>query len=149
MSALTTEKSVRNLRSRFLGGVRLPIKNAEVIYAGAVIAVVAGEWQNVTATTGLEGRYAEATETVDNTGDGKTIEGRFYNENGKWVTPFRNDTDAPVLAANLGDEVYFLDNQTVSIDDDGGARSVAGRVWKFGSSGTFDTDTTVVWVEVY
>lgn len=147
MSALTKEKGIRNLRARFLGGVRLPVKASEIIYAGATIAVVAGEWQNVTATTGLEGRYAEAPETVDNTVDGKTIEGRFYNENGKWVTPLRNDTVAPVLATNLGDEVYFADNQTVSVDGTG--RSKAGRAWKFGSSGTFDTDSTIVWVEVY
>lgn len=149
MSELTKEKSIRSLRSRFLGGVRLPVKDEEIIYAGAAMAVVGGEWQNVTATTGLAGRYAEATETVDNTDDGKTIEGRFYNENGKWVTPFRNDTVAPVLAANLGDEVYFLDNQTVSISSDSSARSKGGRAWKFGSSGTFDTDETIVWVEVY
>lgn len=149
MTALTKEKNIRNLRSRFIGSVRLPVLDGDVIYAGATIAVVAGEWQNVTATTGLEGRYAEAMETVDNTDDGKTIQGRFYNENGKWLTPFRNTDAAPVAAVNLGDEVYFVDNQTVSIDSDGGARSKAGRVWMFGSKSTFDTDDTVVWVEVY
>lgn len=150
MTALTKEKNIRNLGPRFIGSVRLPVLNNDVIYAGATMAVVDGEWQNVTATTGLEGRYAEAMQTVDNTGDGKTIEGRFYNESGKWVTPFRNDTGGdPILAANLGDEVYFVDNQTVSISDDGGARSKAGRVWSFGPKNTFDIDTDIVWVEVY
>lgn len=149
MTALAAQKNINNLQSRFLAGVTLPIKAGEIIYAGAAIAVVAGKWQNVTTTTGLEGRCAEANETVDNTLDGKVVEGKFYQRDGKYVSPFKNDTVAPILAANMGDEVYWVDNQTVSISDAGGTRSRAGRVWKFGSVQTFGTDTTVVWVEVY
>lgn len=147
--ALTAPKNINNLRARFMGSVRHPVKDGEVIYAGAAIALVAGAWENVSATTGLEGRYAEAMETVDNTDGGKTIEGRFYNEDGKWLTPLRNDEADPILAINMGDEVYWVDEETVSISDGGATRSRAGRVWKFGSVRTFDEDTSVVWVEVY
>jgi len=149
MTALASEKRINNLQQRFIAGVTLPIKAGEIIYAGAAIAVVAGKWQNVTTATGLEGRCAESTETVDNTADGKRLEGRFYGHYGKNLAPFKNDTGAPIVAANLGDEVFWVDNQTVSISDAGGTRSKAGRVWKFASQGTFETDTTVVWVEVY
>ncbi len=148
MTALSAPKQISNNYRRPLFSCTLPVKAGEIIYAGAAIAVVAGKWQNVTATTGLGGRYAEAVDTVDNTADGKVLEGKFYEQHGKHLAPFVNDTVAPILAANMGDEVYFVDNQTVSIDDAGGTRSAAGRVWKFGSKNTFDTDTTYVWVEV-
>lgn len=149
MTALSAEKQLDgSFRSRFFGSATLPVKDGEIIYAGATIAVVDGEWQNVTSATGLEGRYAEASANVDNTDDGKYLAGNFYNLNGKWLTPFRNDTGgSPVTAGELGDEVYFLDNQTVTIDATG--RSKAGRVWKFGSDGPFSTTNAIVWVEVY
>lgn len=149
MSALTEAKNIDNLSARFLTTVTLPIKNAEIIWAGAMVAVVAGEWQNVTATTGLEGRYAIARSTVDNTADGKRLCAQFPDPSGRWMVPLRNDATSPVTAANLGDEVYFKDNQTVSMDGTG--RSKAGRVWKFGDVGTHDVgaDETIVWVQVY
>lgn len=117
MSALTAEFYVDGLDSKYVGGVTHPIKNAEFIYAGAAIALVDGEWQNVTAIAGLEGRIARARETVDNSADGKLIEGTFLERDGKWLTPFRNDGTAPITATDMGDEVYFVDNQTVSVDN--------------------------------
>lgn len=117
MSALTAELYVDGLDSKYVGGVTHPIKNTEVIYAGAAIALVDGEWQNVTAIAGLEGRVARARETVDNSADGKLVEGTFLERDGKWLTPFRNDGTAPITATDMGDEVYFVDNQTVSVDN--------------------------------
>lgn len=113
MSELTAAKSLV-LRARYFGGAVLPVKDEEIIYPGAVIVAKDGEWRNATATSGLEGRYAEAPEAVDNTDDGKSIEGYFFDKNGKWLTPFRNDDTAPVTATDLGNECFFVDNQTVS-----------------------------------
>ena len=155
MTALTKEKIIRNLRARWFGEVTLPVKAGEVIYPGAAVAAVDGEWQNVTATTGLQGRTAEAEHYVDNTDEGKVLTAKFWGEAGKWLTPFYNDPDAPVLAKNMGDEVFWRDNQTVSMDGDpmgspaADTRSICGRVWKFADVRTFDQNTNIVWVEVY
>jgi hypothetical protein len=147
MSALEAEFYANGLDARYLGGAKHPVKDGEVIYAGAMIALVDGEWENVTATTGLEGRVCRARDTVDNTDDGKYLEGLFLQHEGKWLTPLYNDEVAPIVQASMGSEVYFVDNQTVSIDDTG--RSRAGRVWAFAPAHAFDTGTSIVWVEVY
>lgn len=117
MSALTAEFYADGLDSKYVGGVTHPVKNGEIIYAGAAVALVDGEWQNVTATTGLEGRICRARETVDNTDDGELLEGTFLEREGKWLVPLRNDVTAPITATDMGDEVYFVDNQTVSVDN--------------------------------
>lgn len=146
MSALTAEKGLV-LRARYWGGAKLPIADGEIIYAGAAIVAVAGEWANVTATNGLEARIAEAAETVDNTDDGKAIEGIFYDQHGRWLTPYRNDTGAPITAADLGTACFFLDNQTVTMTDGGGEEKLIP--WQFGHADSFGSpDTTIVWVEV-
>jgi hypothetical protein len=117
VTLLSAEFFADGLDSKYIGGVTHPVKDAEIIYAGAAIAIVDGEWQNVTATTGLEGRICRARETVDNTDDGKLLEGTFFEREGKWLAPFRNDGTAPITTTDMGDEVYFVDNQTVSVDD--------------------------------
>lgn len=117
MSALTAEFYADGLDSKYVGGVTHPVKNAEIIYAGAAVALVDGEWQNVTAITGLEGRICRARDTVDNTADGELLEGTFLEREGKWLVPLRNDVTAPITATDMGDEVYFVDNQTVSVDN--------------------------------
>jgi hypothetical protein len=147
MTALAAEKAIVE-RARFFGGAKLPIAAGEIIYAGATIVAVAGEWANVTATNAAAGKMAEAYETVDNTADGKSVEGIFYNKVGKWLTPFRNDTGGtPVAATDLGGEVYFLDNQTVTMT--AGAGDPAGIAWALGDLDSFGTpNPAIVWVEI-
>ena len=147
MTALAAENAIIE-RARFFGGARLPVAAGEIIFAGATIVAVAGEWTNVTATNAASGKTAEAYETVDNTADGKSIEGIFHHKDGKWLTAYRNDTaGAPVTAADLGGEVYFLDNQTVTMT--AGAGDPAGIAWAFGDADSFGTpDQNIVWVEV-
>lgn len=117
MTALSAEFYADGLDSKYVGGVTHPVKNAEIIYAGAAVALIDGEWQNVTAITGLEGRICRARDTVDNTADGELLEGTFLEREGKWLVPLRNDVTAPITATDMGDEVYFVDNQTVSVDN--------------------------------
>lgn len=46
---------------------------------------------------------------------------------------FVNLAAAPVLAANLGQLCYLADDQSVRVDDNTNANSVAGRVWALDS----------------
>jgi len=119
------------------------------IPAGAWVALVGGYWVNVTATTGLEGRIGRCLKDVDNTGgaDGAaSIDVQLPG--GRELVLIANDTVAPVTLTDLGGDVYWLDNATISVDDDGGARSRAGRAWAFYKAAFSTADQTRVWVEV-
>lgn len=118
------------------------------IPAGAYIAIVGGYWVNVTSTTGLEGRVAKCLKDVDNTGgaDGAlSIEVQILG--GKELHLLANTSGSPVATANLGDEVYWLDNATVTLSNVG--TSKAGRAWAFFKVSLGSLDTSRVWVEVY
>lgn len=115
---------------------------------GAYVAIVGGYWVNVTSTTGLEGRVAKCIKDVDNTGGANgalRIEVQLLgNRNLELVA---NDTGSPIVLADLGDEFYWLDNQTAT--SDGTGRSVGGRAWAFFQASASDPDETRVFVEVY
>jgi hypothetical protein len=120
------------------------------IPAGAYIAIVGGYWVNVTATTGLEGRVAKCMKDVDNTGgaDGaKRIEVRMLGS--RKLEVVKNDVGgSPVTATDIGDEFYWLDNQTATLASSG--KSKGGRVWGFVSP-TFTTPSanSDLYVEIY
>lgn len=121
----------------------------ERIPAGAYIAIVGGYWVNVTTTTGLEGRVAKCLKDVDNTGGAAgalSIEVALLGN--REVHLIANDTGgSPVAATSLGDEVYWLDNATITLDNTG--TSKAGRAWAFFKVSLGAIDETRVWVEVY
>lgn len=121
---------------------------AQHIYKNALIACVGGYWVNVTATTGLEGKYALCMDEVDNSlgGNGdKPIKVQFIEP--KMCVLVKNDTVSPITQAQIGGDGYALDNQTVSADDNGATRSVLGTPWMFFEANR-RTVTTSVWVEV-
>lgn len=128
--------------------VRGRVKGSVHIYKNAVIAIVDGLWRPVTATTGLEGKYALAQEEVDNTtgGDGDAyVNVEFFEP--KVMFLLKNDATAPITNGEIGGSGYALDDQTVSADDDSAARSLLGTPWMFFEANR-KTVTTSVWVEV-
>ena len=150
MTALAYPGPAQTTAGRNRGTMYGLVGAGQKIPANAFIAIVGGYWVNVTATTGLEGRVARCIKDVDNTGGlagAKRIEVQFIGN--RMLELVANDTVAPVTATNLGDEVYWLDNATISLSDGGAARSKAGRAWDFYRASFGDTDTTRVWVEVY
>jgi hypothetical protein len=59
---------------------------------------------------------------------GGTILVNLWRElHGIWVA---NDTTDTVVATDVGNLAYWLDDQTVKRDDDTNTLSVAGRIWK-------------------
>src|SRR5215210_2361835 len=99
MSAVTTERYGPHpyVKKTFDGRIGANQK----IYRRALIAIVGGYWVNVTATTGLEGKYAIAMETVDNTGGAAgalPIKVEFLQSKTFWLA--KNDTVNPIVPAN-------------------------------------------------
>lgn len=77
-------------------------------------------------------------ETVDNSG-GSAGDKTVDVERGVWG-PFANSASGDLLTrADIGNDCYIVDNQTVAKTDGSSARSVAGKV--------FDVDADGVWVD--
>jgi len=121
----------RDTPYREYGDVTLTVKNDEVIYAGAMVAVDGnGEAVNASDTASIM-VIGRAEEEVDNSDDGETIDvkrGMFRWANGDTVSD-----------ANIGDICYVVDNQTVSVTNSGSNSIIAGIV--------SDVDSDGVWVD--
>lgn len=112
--------------------ISLTVKNDEVIYAGAMVAVdSSGEAVNATDTAS-DKVVGRAAEYVDNSADGKviTVDIGIFG----WAK------SGTISDANIGDIVYVVDNQTVATADPGNG-CIAGIVVEQDSSYAY-VDTT-------
>ncbi len=103
------------------------LKNANVAQKGEMLCIdtTTGTVQVGAASTTLV-PIGYATESL--TGDGvKKINVRFFKE--KKMHWWTNDGTNPVLAANIGSNVYIVNATTVSISSATNTRSIAGRAW--------------------
>jgi hypothetical protein len=91
--------------------------------------------KTITAATGII-PLGRAGETVDNTG-GAAGDKSFMVDCGREIMGWllKNDTVAPVGPTNLFGLVYWSAANTVSPDDDGASRTLAGRVWTIEADG--------------
>jgi hypothetical protein len=129
--ALTAE---RNTLRRSGDLLTLAIAANKKIYAGSLVARDASGYATPGATaTDILG-VGRAAETVDNTG-GAAAALQVPIEKG--IFHFANSATDPVTIADVGNNCYIEDDQTVSHTDTN--QSVAGIV--------FDVDTTGVWVK--
>ena len=111
----------------------LTVKDAEIIYAGALVAIDSnGEAVNAIDTNALI-VIGCAMETVDNTDDGETIEVR------RGV--YRWTNGGSLTDANIGAFAYVEDNQTVTTAADADNDIIAGVI--------VDVDASGVWVDTY
>ena len=133
MTALTAE---RNTERRTGDILSLPAAAASVFFAGAIVARDANgrATPGATATT-LRG-VGRALSTVDNSSGPDDAENVAIE---KGVFHFANDTVDPVSRADVGNDCYMVDDQTVAKTDGAASRSVAGKV--------FDVDDQGVWVD--
>ena len=116
------------------------------IYAGALIACVAGYWQPATVAPGLQ--LAVAMNEFDNSGGLATTTSPLEVE---FIKPKRlvlmvNDAGSPITQAEIGGEGWVLDDQTVGAT---GAIGTHTKVipWAFYNA-NLTSSTTKVWVEV-
>lgn len=134
MGALAAE---RNTIERNGSRLNLALAAAIVIYAGALVARdgSGNATPGATATT-LRG-VGRAAETVDNSAGAA---GDVTVEIEKGIFRFGNSASTDeITAADIGNDCYIVDDQTVAKTNGSSTRSVAGKV--------FDVDAQGVWVD--
>lgn len=134
MPALTTERDTRERNGDLLS---LAAAAGVVLFAGAMAALDGGGFATPGATAiNLRG-MGRVKETVDNS---TGTPGDVTVEIEKGIFRFGN-LGGPdgITAADIGNDCYMVDDQTVARNDGGLTRSVAGTV--------FDVDAQGVWVE--
>lgn len=134
MAALTTDRDTKERSGRKLC---LPVAASITCYAGGLAARDANgrATPGATATTlrGV-GRFAEQVE-------GGAVAGAVKVEIEKGIFCFANSTSTDALTtADIGNDCYIVDDQTVAKTNGSNTRSVAGRV--------FDVDGQGVWVDL-
>lgn len=106
------------------------------IYAGTIVMLNASGFATGGATATGQVADGVAMQTIDNSGGAA---GDQIIQVEKGVYPFENSasTDA-ITIAEIGDDCYIVDNQTVAKTNGSATRSVAGKV--------VDVDASGVWV---
>lgn len=134
MAALTAE---RDTIERNGSNLNLPAAAAKKFFGGSLVARdgSGNATPGATATTLLgQGR---AKETVDNSGGAA---GDLTVEIEKGIFRFGNSASADLITrADIGNDCYIVDDQTVAKTNGTSTRSVAGKI--------FDVDSLGVWVK--
>jgi hypothetical protein len=115
----------------------LPVAAATIVYAGAMVAVnAAGNAVPVTAAATLKG-VGRAERRIDNS---QGAAGDLSVEVMAGIFRFDNSASADLLTqADIGSDVYGVDDHTVAKTSASSTRSVVGKV--------FDVDAIGVWVK--
>lgn len=135
MAALTAARNTPEKAHAISMADERPVAGSTTIYQGGIVVVsAAGYLAPATTATGLicAGR---ADETVANTGAAGALTCKFS----QGVFRFGNSAAGDAITvAEIGDDCYLVDDQTVAKTDDTGARSRAGKI--------YDVDANGVWV---
>jgi len=135
MAALTTGRETARRSGDLLS---LPAAAAKKFWAGALTARDASgnATPGATATTLLG--MGRCRETVDNSAGAA---GDLRVEIEKGIFPFGNSASTDLItAADIGNNCYIVDDQTVAKTNGSSTRSVAGKI--------FDVDAQGVWVDL-
>jgi len=134
MAALTAD---RDTVERGGSNLSLPVAAAKKIYAGSLVARDAsGNATPGAVATTLRG-VGRAAETVDNSGGAA---GDLAVPIDRGIFRFGNSASGDLIArADIGNDCYIVDDQTVAKTNGTSTRSVAGKV--------FDVDALGVWVD--
>ena len=128
MAALTSKRATKLYTARTMS---LAATASDVYYQGAHVGfdtdtglLIVGQVSDTYIPVGIV-----VKDTTIGAGGGNVLV-RLYRElNAVWCV---NDSGDPVVT--VGAICYMLDDQTVTLDDDSNARSVAGRVWAIDST---------------
>lgn len=113
---------------------RLPVKADTLILQGAMVALDGGYACPVRAATGLVGLGC-ALATVDNRNG---ADGALAIDVEAGVFRYANKADDALTIADIGDDAYGVDDETVAKTSATNTRSAIGKV--------FDVDADGVWV---
>jgi hypothetical protein len=134
MTAMTQD---RNTPARDARDFQFPVAASVNIYAGALVALTSAGYATKGQTaTGLKG-VGVAQAPADNTAG---ADGAIGVKVRRGCFRFANSTAADALGvADVGNDCYMVDDQTVAKTSASNTRSVAGKVR--------DVDSSGVWVE--
>jgi|SRR5579883_1260662 len=134
MAALTADRNTpeRELRDRVFA-----VKGAKKIYAGSLVVLDGGFAQPGATALNLVA-VGRAQETVDNTAG---ADGAVNVTVRRGTFRFANSAAGDAIAAaDIGNDCYIVDDQTVAKTNGANTRSVAGKIR--------DVDAQGVWVEI-
>jgi hypothetical protein len=127
----------RNTPARDGSAIELGVAAAAVFFAGAIACRSATGFATPGAVATTLKALGRAEENVDNTGGAngaKTLRIK------KGVFRFANSAAGDLIAAaDIGNDCFIVDDQTVAKTNGGATRSIAGKV--------FDVDAQGVWVK--
>ncbi|MDF3129276.1 hypothetical protein P0Y35_08720 [Kiritimatiellaeota bacterium B1221] len=133
MAALTSERNSPESSGVHL---QLTVKDGEIIYAGALVAIDAnGEAVNASDAASLK-VVGRCEETVDNSADGESVKvkrGCFWYDNGSSID-----------ASDIGNTAFAKDNQTVISLLDSSEQIIAGIICAVDASLGVLVDTRAV-----
>lgn len=132
---MTATTEGRNTPRRTGNKLSVVVEDTETLYAGTLVTLLAASGLAVPGGTASAGPVVGvASETI--TGDGV-----ITTDLERGIFRFANSASADEIEkANIGADCYVVDNQTVALTDDTGARERAGKI--------IDVDAAGVWVEV-
>lgn len=134
MTATTLD---RPTRAREGGLLTLPVAAATRIPAGVMVQNSAAGWAVNGVATAANRTMGVSREQADNAAGAN---GDISVSVRRGVFCFANSTAGDlIVAADIGNNCYVVDNQTVAKTDNAAARPIAGKI--------LDVDTFGVWVE--
>lgn len=129
--------AARNTPRREAGSESHPVKGATTVFLGSLACLDAAGWAVPGATAVGLIPIGRAEETVVNAG----ANGAKNVETKRGIFQFKNSAAADLIArAEIGDNCYIVDDETVAKTDGTGTRSIAGKIR--------DVDAQGVWVEI-
>jgi hypothetical protein len=137
MTALADNRNTPQLGSEALPNLfSLGVAASTTIYAGSLVMVVSGYAKPATATSALGvlvvGRADEKVDNASGSAGDKSVNVRTG------VFRFGNSGSSDLIAtANIGEDCYVVDDQTVALTDNTGARARAGTVVSVDDSGVW------------
>ena len=133
---MTALSAPRNTPRRERTTRHVPVGAAVKIYAGAMVGINAsGYLVPVTAVTTLKA-VARAEATIDNlTGSNGAVTGETAIGTFRWGNSASADL---ITRADIGNDAYGVDDQTVAKTSGSNTRSVVGKI--------FDVDDQGVWI---
>ena len=134
MGALAAARDTKRKDGRVFS---LPMGAAKKVYAGGLVVLNGLYAEAGSAAAGLQA-IGRAADTVDNT-DGDAGDLNVTVEKGVFLYANSGGGDA-ITNAHVGRRCFIVDDQTVALTDNGGARSMAGIVREVDAQG--------VWVDV-
>lgn len=133
MAALTQDRSTPELLSPSI--LELPAAAGVVLHAGALAALdTSGNVTPGATATGLKG-LGRVEAAVDNAVNAAGVQ-RVRVSRGVFL--FANSAGADEIGnANIGEDCFIVDDQTVALTNGTNTRSRAGRVWLVGATGVW------------